>query len=349
MNNDLLGDKYNQFISDPTKNPFTGRAIRAGGPIFKDLAKRAQDYYGLTLSMDIELCTLLTNKYTLLDIDNETYGVDQKQQRSNEDRYRIERIGPFRYFAVFDGHGGAGLYRIKVIAAVDYCVQNLHIRIAKGLDGVDLSNSNEVISNLKTIIVNFDTEMYNNNIEGGTTIGIVLIDDCHDLIYQINVGDTRSIIFNDNRVISVTKDHKPHYKSECDRIKKADGIVQKWNTIYRLTTPLLGGGIAISRALGDFEFKFNKDILYDPINGALSAVPDIKVRPKCPGYILITSDAPFENNVYNNKTLVEIASSLLHTFGIQMPSIQDVVETMVDTISDNYKITDDITLMISLI
>src|SRR3990172_8315701 len=226
MNNDLLGDKYNQFISDPTKNPFTGRAIRAGGPIFKDLAKRAQDYCGLTLSMDIELCTLLTNKYTLLDIDNENYGVDQKQQRSNEDRYQIERIGPFRYFAVFDGHGGAGLYRIKVIAAVDYC---------------------------------------------------------DDLIYQINVGDTRSIIFNDNRVISVTKDHKPHYKSECDRIKKADGIVQKWNTIYRLTTPLLGGGIAISRALGDFEFKFNKDILYDPINGALSAVPDIKVRPKCSG------------------------------------------------------------------
>src|SRR3990172_8923860 len=156
MNNDLLGDKYNQFISDPTKNPFTGRAIRAGGPIFKDLAKRAQDYCGLTLSMDIELCTLLTNKYTLLDIDNKTYGVDQKQQRSNEDRYQIERIGPFRYFAVFDGHAGAGLYRIKVIAAVDYCVKNLHIRIAEGLDGVDLSNSNEVISNLKTIIVNFD-------------------------------------------------------------------------------------------------------------------------------------------------------------------------------------------------
>jgi len=348
MNNDLLGDKYNQFISDPTKNPFTGRSIRAGGSIFKDLAKRARDYYGLNLSMDSELCTLLTKNYPMLDIENETYGIAQKQQRSNEDRYQIERIGPFRYFAVFDGHGG-NVRSAGIITAVDYCVNNLHIRIAEGLEGVDLANSNEVISNLKTIIVNFDREMYNNNVSSGTTIGIVLIDDCHDLIYQISLGDTRSIIFNENKVISVTKDHKPQYKAECDRIKKANGIVQKWNTIYRLVVPLSESGISLSRALGDFEYKFNNEIPYDPINGALSAVPDIKVRAKCPGYVLITSDAPFENNIYSNKTLVELASALLRrTAGVPF-GLQETVEEMVDIVSDNYRITDDITLMISLI
>lgn len=340
--------KYNEFIADPTTNPFTGRPIKPGGSVFNNLVKKAEEYYGLSVIMDADACTLLEAEYPILDLDENTYGVSQKQQRGQEDRYQIARIGPFRYFAIFDGHGGNIIYdpETNIISAVDYANNFLHLRLSEELDGVNLSIPKDVINAIRNAIIKLDTEMYENKVVNGTTASIVLIDDCHDLIYQINIGDTRSIIFNRNNIILATKDHKPQHKQERERSINAGAFVQKWDDIYRITRPNTPSGIAISRALGDFELKFNNDLPYDPINGAISANPDIKVSRKVPGYVLLTSDAPFDFDIYTNKSLVRLTNKLLQE---NNNDLQQTVEKMVQKITSNNRITDDTTLLLSAI
>jgi serine/threonine protein phosphatase PrpC len=65
-------------------------------------------------------------------------------------------------------------------------------------------------------------------------------------IYLINCGDSRAIMVRDNQIALSTYDHKPMNPTERDRIQKAGGSVM----IQRVN-----GSLAVSRALGDFEYK----------------------------------------------------------------------------------------------
>ena len=84
---------------------------------------------------------------------------------------------------------------------------------------------------------------------------MVLIDDVTNKIYQINLGDSRSIVFNTvTGIISETEDHKPE-GAEATRAVEAG---------CRITTksydagPARLEGLAMSRALGDFHGKIRR-------------------------------------------------------------------------------------------
>ena len=65
----------------------------------------------------------------------------------------------------------------------------------------------------------------------------------------MNVGDSRGILVsNEGRILLATKDHKPSDQAERQRIQEAGGTV----LIQRVN-----GSLAVSRALGDFEYKNN--------------------------------------------------------------------------------------------
>lgn len=64
-----------------------------------------------------------------------------------------------------------------------------------------------------------------------------------------NVGDSRSLLIRANGEFSfVTKDHKPDDKPEKKRILRANGSVFRHR---------VGGSLALSRAIGDKDFKEN--------------------------------------------------------------------------------------------
>lgn len=221
------------------------------------------------------------------------WGVAQCQQRASEDRYQGIRIGPFRYFAIFDGHGGPNLMDSDHVA--DYLTKHLHERLAERLFSTNLSNEDEMKNNIQQVFINFDRVLYVNKKHHGSTCTVVLIDDDRNKIYQINLGDSRSIIFND-KIISVTEDHHP--MNEISRILAAGGIVSMGR---------VNGVLALSRAFGDFEFKYNNKSPYDPVNGVVIAVPDVKVisivRPMS---IIVTSDAPYEECSFTDQKLVDM-------------------------------------------
>ena len=69
-------------------------------------------------------------------------------------------------------------------------------------------------------------------------------------IYCANSGDSRAILVTKaGRVIELSHDHKPDVDTETKRIKAAGGFVEESR---------VQGVIAVSRAIGDWEYKNEK-------------------------------------------------------------------------------------------
>ncbi|CAH6419692.1 Protein phosphatase 2C [uncultured virus] len=222
-------------------------------------------------------------------------GAFSEQNRSGEDFVQVQQFGSFRYFAIFDGHGDSSMKsclkceRFNSNHVGAYTRKHLHERISSKFKEINTSSEDTVIQAIKEVFLAFDEEMEKNNVLYGATCSMVLIDDENNLVYQVNLGDSRSFIFrddSDHTIISSTNDHKPEDEEEHKRILAASGYVS-WGRI--------NGEIAVSRSFGDFDFKYTTQSSYDPVNGMISAVPDITVIPKQSGNMLIlASDGLFE-------------------------------------------------------
>ena len=82
-----------------------------------------------------------------------------------------------------------------------------------------------------------------------------------------NAGDSRSILaLKDGGVTPLSQDHKPSSTNENARIQAAGGFVQDDRVC---------GNLSVSRGLGDFEYKQNKDKNY--MEQMITSHPDIKI------------------------------------------------------------------------
>ncbi len=87
--------------------------------------------------------------------------------------------------------------------------------------------------------------MANGEDKSGTTAICVLITERYTIFS--NCGDSRGVLSSDGaKPVLVTLDHKPSNPPERERIQNAGGTVM----IQRVN-----GSLAVSRALGDFEYK----------------------------------------------------------------------------------------------
>lgn len=67
------------------------------------------------------------------------------------------------------------------------------------------------------------------------------------MLYVACLGDARAVLYDGKTTIAMSEDHKPHNSKESNRITRCGGFVQFGRVC---------GVLAVSRALGDFEFKF---------------------------------------------------------------------------------------------
>ncbi|CAF0756633.1 unnamed protein product [Didymodactylos carnosus] len=177
------------------------------------------------------------------------------------------RWSRWSYFGIFDGHAGKN---VAILGA-----QRLHTRILQSLNNmINLEHSKAsgsahnnqqpyVTSSqfdflkfeaaIKDAYYKFDAELrdelrnQSSEDKSGSTAISCLIDP--ERIYFLNVGDSRAILVStDGRILMATKDHKPSDHAERQRITEAGGTV----LIQRVN-----GSLAVSRALGDFEYKNN--------------------------------------------------------------------------------------------
>jgi serine/threonine protein phosphatase PrpC len=87
-----------------------------------------------------------------------------------------------------------------------------------------------------------------------------------DQVYCANAGDSRAVFSRkDGQVVDMSEDHKPMNTDERQRIIKAGGFVSEGR---------VNGSLALSRALGDFDYKGNKELCEK--EQAVTAFPEIR-------------------------------------------------------------------------
>jgi protein phosphatase 2C family protein 2/3 len=96
----------------------------------------------------------------------------------------------------------------------------------------------------------------------GCTAVVALV--TSDKIIVANAGDSRCVLSRNGRAIPLSRDHKPKDADEYSRILAAGGYVNFGR---------VNGNLALSRAIGDFEFKRNTEL--GPEKQIITAKPDV--------------------------------------------------------------------------
>ncbi|XP_043653420.1 protein phosphatase 1A [Drosophila teissieri] len=198
------------------------------------------------------------------------------------------------YFAVFDGHAGNQISQ--------HCAEHLLNTIME----TDSFLRQKYEAGIREGFLQLDEDMrkqYQDKPGGSTAICVFV---SPDKIYLANCGDSRAVISRNGTAAISTVDHKPFSPKEQERIQNAGGSVM----IKRVN-----GILAVSRALGDYDFK--NDISKSPVDQMVSPEPDITVcnRSDQDEFIVIACDGIWD--VMTSSEVCEfISSRLLVTYDL---------------------------------
>ncbi len=183
-----------------------------------------------------------------------------------------------RLMCVFDGHNADGeiVSEFATRALPDILSRKLkdlngQAKEKKWDDGRVVEETKKVLaSTFVEVHRTGQTELATN--AGGCTASVVL--QLGDKVYVANAGDTQSVVATyadktgDITVAYVTREDTPDLDDELERIEKAGGIVQyvdgSSRVIYFDEKDVARGGLAISRALGDWDLN-DYGVIPDPI------------------------------------------------------------------------------------
>ncbi|KAL6937833.1 hypothetical protein ACO0RG_004357 [Hanseniaspora osmophila] len=196
------------------------------------------------------------------------------------------------FYAVFDGHGGSSIAEfsgnnVNLILSRElnslYKKQNNDKKNdSKGDSSVNNNNNdNNHMNNSNTnndrdqyaqamidCFLHTDEEILKDKIlkmdHSGCTATSVLISKQYGKIVCANSGDSRTVLSSGKYAKNLSFDHKPTNAGEKARIFNAGGFVEMSR---------VNGNLALSRAIGDFEFKQNNDL--PPHEQIVTVVPDI--------------------------------------------------------------------------
>ncbi|KAI7864229.1 phosphatase 2C-like domain-containing protein [Spinellus fusiger] len=146
------------------------------------------------------------------------------------------------FFGVYDGHGGA--------TVAQYTGKRLHRKVYDS----EFFAKQQYSEAMRDAYMNMDKELredsnYAFDPSGCTAVSALVTPDQRILV--ANAGDSRSIISVNGKSKALSYDHKPVDRLESQRIIAAGGFVEFGR---------VNGNLALSRAIGDFEFKRNEHL-----------------------------------------------------------------------------------------
>uniref|UniRef100_A0A383WM94 PPM-type phosphatase domain-containing protein n=1 Tax=Tetradesmus obliquus TaxID=3088 RepID=A0A383WM94_TETOB len=167
------------------------------------------------------------------------------------------------YAAIFDGHNGAG--------AAETAARKLHLLLAShpalrlyrgemGPPAIVKQEEAAVGSALKHAFRQVDdmvlsTARHEGTRDGATALVLLRLGNA---LYAAHAGDSRAVLCRDAAAYRLTEDHKPHLPHERSRIEEAGGRVdfqRCWRVVVEPRDGRPGSGLAVSRSLGDLDFK----------------------------------------------------------------------------------------------
>ncbi len=163
------------------------------------------------------------------------------------------------FIGVYDGHGGT--------AVAQYAGQNLHSKIAATKEFGEMNYE----AAMKRGFLDLDAEIakgsaFQTDVSGCTACTCLITPDWKAII--ANAGDSRAVLSRSGRAVPLSVDHKPYNEKESERITRAGGFVQMGR---------VNGNLALSRALGDLDFKKNTTLPAE--EQAVTANPDVFSYP----------------------------------------------------------------------
>lgn len=240
----------------------------------------------------------------------------QGWRQTMEDSHKVSLSLPtpmndWAFAGVFDGHGGAKVSK--------YISRYLMRKIVKNIPRTAITNNNEqeIKKGIKTSFLKIDQEMRTNkkiDDQSGSTAVCVLVSPTH--YYFINCGDSRAVLCRQEKVRFATSDHKPTLKKEEKRIVAAGGAVRKER---------VEGRLALSRALGDFEYKNNTK--KGQTTQMVIPQPDIKVierNNQTDHFIVLACDGIYD--VMSNPELLKLIKKEMGNNGNLTKVCKNVVD-----------------------
>ncbi|KAI4129752.1 MAG: hypothetical protein LQ347_003639 [Umbilicaria vellea] len=216
-------------------------------PIVEKISDEGQDdrvIYGISAMQGWRI-SMEDAHATVLDLQVEDSGKAFKAA-SPEDR--------LSFFGVYDGHGGD---KVAMFAG-----ENIHNIVAKQ-EAFKKGDLEQALKDgfLATDRAILNDPKYEEEVSGCTaSVGIIT----NTQIYVANAGDSRSVLGVKGRAKPLSYDHKPQNEGEKARICAAGGFVDFGR---------VNGNLALSRAIGDFEFKKSAEL--SPEQQIVTAYPDV--------------------------------------------------------------------------
>ncbi|KAI4994482.1 hypothetical protein ZWY2020_034123 [Hordeum vulgare] len=270
------------------------------------------------------------------------------------------------FFGVYDGHGGADValycsrqFHIELIKEPDYrknlhtALEHVYFRIDEKLKRSDEwkrepahSPGNSTLKKLLKAALCAVKDRYVPPQHEGTTACVALIRG--NQIFVANVGDSRCVLSRNGQANDLSIDHKPDLQHERERIERAGGQVTRDGNpqrdisgrIVRVDVGIhrVGGILAISRAIGDFQFKRNKTL--SPAQQIVTCCPDIHT-------VDITDDAEFliiaSDGIWEAKTSQEAVDFVRQRLQSGETDLSVICERLLDSclgrrMSDNMSV-----------
>ncbi|KAK9794905.1 hypothetical protein WJX73_003566 [Symbiochloris irregularis] len=225
--------------------------------------------------------------------------------------------GVVRSFAgVFDGHNGA--------LAAEHACRRLHKLLAAdaalerctGEPGASPAESMAAVGALERAFLAMDSEILQAckttqppQQDGSTCLVLLRIGES---LWAAHAGDSRAVMSRGGHGIRLTQDHKPlPFSAEADRVRAAGGSVE--NAFgWRVVGPARGDrklscGLAVSRALGDLDFKEPQRLV--------ESRPEVSHYGLQPGdaFVIAASDGLWD--VLSDQRAVDIAQAVLAVVG----------------------------------
>lgn len=223
-------------------------------------------------------------------------------------------LNDWNFFAVFDGHAG-----VKVS---EHCAQHLLNYIIE----TDEFKEKNITKGIHTGFLKLDDSMRDlpdfasGADKSGTTVVCAFISP--ENVYIANCGDSRAVLCRKGVPVFSTQDHKPALPDEKQRIINAGGSVM----IQRVN-----GSLAVSRALGDYEYKNVKN--KGQCEQLVSPEPEIFCQERDPEdeFLVLACDGVWD--VMTNEDVCSFIQSRLKITSDLVEVTNQVIDTCLHKVS----------------
>ncbi|XP_051142404.1 probable protein phosphatase 2C 25 [Andrographis paniculata] len=240
-----------------------------------------------------------------------------KRRGDMEDRYSaavgLQGDSKQAFFAVFDGHGGAG--------AAEFAAKNLEKNVMKEVS----KQSSEIANAVKQGYLTTDSDFLKEDIQGGTCCVTAVV--CKGDLAVSNAGDCRAVMSRGGVAEALTVDHRPSLEDERERIESLGGYVDCCHGFWRVH-----GSLAVSRAIGDRHLK--QWVIAEPTTKVF------KIRPECE-FLILASDGLWDN--VGNQEAVDVVRS--HCVDVDRPEPFSACKKLMDLALTRGSL-DDISIMV---